>query len=141
MVVGLFTLAGVAAGGWVTLISERRSWARSQALAARLLMAQTFPYLWRTGSWGDFQVDIGQLRAYLISVGADPSMAQPLYDLVSECWTHIDASIAKGAVDPENGPGLPTEFLARYHEVTSAIGEVLDRPRGRRVKRAGAPPR
>ena len=126
VLVGLFTLAGVAAGGWITSITERRTWRRSQALSARLLLAKTFPFLWRSGSWGDFQVHIAQLRAYLSSAGTDPELAQAVYAVVEECWRQIDLSIARGTVDPEFGPGVPTELLVRYHEAIRTISDELN---------------
>ncbi len=124
VVIALFTLAGVAVGSaltsGLTYLADRRLWRRTQALATRLLLAETYAHIWDV-AWSDARLHLERLRAHLEILGVSEDRFDALLLAVRRCRSYIDKQREERSFDPDYGPGLTYPLANEYNKAEKAI--------------------
>jgi hypothetical protein len=118
---GLFTLGGVVAGGCLTYLTDRRLTRRSEELAARLLLAETFSHIWGDTPLATTEIDLERLRARLEMLNVPQDRLSALKTAIRKCRSAIEEQEEQGNFDPDYGPGLAKDLLDEYRAATDAI--------------------
>ena len=121
VIVGAFTLGGVAVGAGLAYLADQRLWKRSQSLAARVLLADTYAHLWTERGYTAAMIHLERLRAHLDMLGVSTERTQALVNAVRVCRGEIARQLEMGEFDEEYGPGLTAEFLDPYRAAVDAI--------------------
>ncbi len=120
-------MAGVGVGAALSYLGDRRLWRRSQALAARLLLAETFVHVWDETGWDEVELHLERLRAHLDSLGVSSERLDALLLEIRRCRASIAAQREKNTFDPKYGPRLTSEELNGYRQAVDAIVSELKR--------------
>ena len=118
------TVVGVLVGSALTYFVTRLTRREDRTLTARILLSQTYPYLFANHIWQEVQIHLATLRVHLETSGIPDEVIERLEEAVRAGWNESQKQ-AEQDYDPEMGHLLPETETNAYREVEMVVHELL----------------